>query len=556
MGRHRDRVNNWVWVFPSFLIPLAVSAVAWTNHVAAEGTEVAPNVSFAGSDVSGMSRDEVATVVERREQEFLATPVIIEIGGRRIVTDAGDIGFEYDDQATLEGVVSARHGDGAISEFAAWASTPFREITVEDRFHLDSAIARQRLAAEEFVLESPVEPTLEHAAGVGLRVVPGEDGTGVDTNELIDALSESDVAAGAVEIVAGTEALPPTVSDEEVDALARSLNEQTEHGLLLALDGKEATVAPLRIRRHIHSTAGDGDLRATVDLEELQGEIEAAFPDPSGELVPPVLEIVDGEVVVVEKGSAAPVCCSEESVAAVAELLLDGGSALYQVETRPEDDPTRLAWADGSQIVEPVSEFTTRHACCENRVTNIQTMADAVRGVYLIPGQTLSLNDFIGPRTREKGYLAAGAIRGGHMTDEVGGGVSQFTTTMFNAAYFAGLDLDEYQSHSVYFSRYPFGREATLSMPGPDLVVTNATAYPVLIWPTYDATSITVTMYSTQNVEVVELDQRVSFRNQCRQTATDRQRTFSDGRVVVDTIVAFYRPGDGLDCSGNTIPEP
>jgi vancomycin resistance protein YoaR len=125
---------------------------------------------------------------------------------------------------------------------------------------------------------------------------------------------------------------------------------------------------------------------------------------------------------------------------------------------------------------------------------------------------------------------------------------------MFNAAFFGGLALDEYQSHSVYFSRYPFGREATLSNPWPDLVLTNSTDYPVLIWPTYDDTSITVTLYSTQHIDVVELDQRVTYRRQCRHSEIDRQRTYPDGRVVVDTIEANYRPGDGIDCNGKPIP--
>lgn len=141
------------------------------------------------------------------------------------------------------------------------------------------------------------------------------------------------------------------------------------------------------------------------------------------------------------------------------------------------------------------------------------------------------------------------------MTDEVGGGVSQFITTMFNAAFFAGLELDQYQSHSVYFSRYPFGREATLSNPWPDLVLTNSTNYPVLVWPTYEATSITVTLYSTNHIDVEEIDQRVTYRNQCQHSEIDRQRTYPDGRVVVDTIEANYRPGDGIDCNGNVIPK-
>lgn len=229
---------------------------------------------------------------------------------------------------------------------------------------------------------------------------------------------------------------------------------------------------------------------------------------------------------------------------------------IYMLETRPDDDPTLMAWADGSQVNEVVAEFTTRHACCENRVTNIQTMADRVRGYYMLPGETLSFNDYVGRRTREKGYLPAGAIRGGYMTDEVGGGVSQFTTTMFNAAFFAGLDLDEYQSHSVYFSRYPYGREATLSMPGPDLVLTNSTDYPVLIWPTYDDTSITVSLYSTKHIDVTEVDHRISRRGQCRHSQIDRQRTYPNGLVKVDTIIANYRPADGIDCNGNPIPEP
>ena len=136
-------------------------------------------------------------------------------------------------------------------------------------------------------------------------------------------------------------------------------------------------------------------------------------------------------------------------------------------------------------IVELVGEFTTNHPCCEPRVTNIQRMADLIRGVYILPGETFSVNEFVGPRTRANGFVSAGAIRQGHMVQEVGGGVSQFVTTTFNAAYFAGLDFDEYRSHTIYFSRYPYGREATIGIPYPDLILNNTTDYPILIWNSY-----------------------------------------------------------------------
>jgi vancomycin resistance protein YoaR len=126
---------------------------------------------------------------------------------------------------------------------------------------------------------------------------------------------------------------------------------------------------------------------------------------------------------------------------------------------------------------------------------------------------------------------------------------------MFNAAYFAGLDFVQYQAHSLYFSRYPFGREATISSPAPDLIIENTTEYPVLVWTSYTSSSITVSMYSTKNVEAEQVATRTSRHNQCTYVETDRQRTYSDGRIVIDTFWALYRPADGIDCNGNRIPE-
>jgi vancomycin resistance protein YoaR len=118
------------------------------------------------------------------------------------------------------------------------------------------------------------------------------------------------------------------------------------------------------------------------------------------------------------------------------------------------------------------------------------------------------------------------------------------------------MDFDEYRSHTLYFSRYPYGREATISSPAPDLVMTNTTDHPILIWTSYTDQSITVSMYSTKHVKIAELDQRTSRRGACTHVETDRQRTYPDGRAVVDTFIADYRPAEGIDCNGNQIPPP
>jgi hypothetical protein len=86
--------------------------------------------------------------------------------------------------------------------------------------------------------------------------------------------------------------------------------------------------------------------------------------------------------------------------------------------------------------------------------------------------------------------------------------------------------------------------------------MTNTTEYPILVWTSYTDDSITVSMYSTAHILVEEIDQRTSRRGACTHVETDRQRTYPDGRVVVDTFLADYRPAEGIDCNGNPIPRP
>ena len=555
MARHRARRPSWLWVVPSLLIPLTVAAVAWADHVGSHGDAIAPNVRFAGIDLSGMSADDVADMVSEREDEFLRTPLTLDLGADQITMTAEELGYDYLWADTVDSAISARHGEGPVSEFFSWVTTPLGGVVIEDRYELNADLARQRLSATDLVLTLPVEPEITNQGASYLYTLPGVNGEGIDIEATIEALGTAEIHEGPKTIEVPLAVIEPSVTDEKAQALALALNDKTREGMLAFVEGHHGRIASGQIRNHLTSVVEDGTMTASIDVDGFQGELESVFHKPVGEFTPPHLEVFDGNVTVIAPGETPPICCDRDSVAWAAEHYLDQGSAFYQFKTRSDDDPTVVAWADGSQVNEVVAEFTTRHPCCENRVTNIQTMADALTGVYMVPGETLSLNEFVGPRTRAKGYLPAGAIRGGYMTDEVGGGVSQFVTTMFNAAFFGGLELDEYQSHSVYFSRYPFGREATLSIPGPDLVFTNTTDFPVLIWPTYDANSITVTLYSTKHIEVEELEQRIWRRRQCTSSAIDRQRIYPDGRVVVDTIYANYRPANGIDCNGNVIPQ-
>lgn len=556
VARHRAPQFGWLWGgFGAALLFLFVSG-AWASHIAGAGEFVAPNVRFVGTDLSGASVERAESVVRARSRLVLSSPITIDTGEGLLVLPAAELGFSYSVPDVLDEIRLARYEGGPLTIFINWLSSPTTEVNIEDDISFDPQVARRRLeAAPELTLAFPVEPRLTTSGTNYLYLLEGENGIEIDVGSLIDDLSEVDLTDRHQTIVGEQRDLLPSVSDAYADEIGGRLNDLTATGMEVIVGSSRTTLTTAQLRRHLKPISAEGRVRIAFDIVGLHAELERAINGPVGEFDKPTLDIVDGDIVVVEEGEPAPFCCEAESVRVAAEGILAGGSGPWSLEARESDDATLTAWADGSLIVDKVGEFTTSHSCCQPRVSNIQRMADLVRGTYLVPGESLSLNAKVS-RTRANGFVADGAIRFGRLTNEVGGGVSQFATTIFNAAFFAGLDYDEYRSHSIYFKRYPYGREATVSSPSPDLVIANTTEYPVLIWTSYDSRNITVTVYSTQNVDVVELGQRVSRRGKCTYVETDRERTYDDGRVRVDTVEATYRPAEGLDCNGQPVIPP
>ena len=270
------------------------------------------------------------------------------------------------------------------------------------------------------------------------------------------------------------------------------------------------------------------------------------------------LSIGDGGSVIVEEGRNGTVCCDPASIGGLAAALLTGQTPVpLALKTEAPD------WTADSVsklgIIEPVASFTTNHAAGQARVQNIHRIADIVSGAIIGPDETFSVNDYVGPRTAANGFVPAPIIgENGYFTDELGGGVSQFATTLFNAAFFAGLEITEYQPHGIYISRYPYGREATLDYGNIDLEIHNNTPYGVLIWPSYGESSITVTLYSTHSIDAEQSDQTSEpYSAVCTRVTTTRKRTYVDsGKVELDKFYATYTPDEGVECDGTKLTNP
>jgi vancomycin resistance protein YoaR len=146
-----------------------------------------------------------------------------------------------------------------------------------------------------------------------------------------------------------------------------------------------------------------------------------------------------------------------------------------------------------------------------------------LNGTLVRPGERFSLNGRLGRRTPAKGYLPAPVINGGRLVKGYGGGVSQVSTTTFNAAFFAGVRIEQHTPHSFYISRYPEGREATVSWPDVDQVWTNDTGFGILIRAQISGNDLTVTFLGTKvwDVEAVK-DPGATWCNQGRSSTPAR----------------------------------
>src|SRR5699024_12110754 len=113
-----------------------------------------------------------------------------------------------------------------------------------------------------------------------------------------------------------------------------------------------------------------------------------------------------------------------------------------------------------------------------------------------------SLNGHTGPRGKEQGFVESGIIIDGQAGGAVGGGISQFATTLYNASYFAGMEDVAHTPHSYYISRYPPGREATVFEGAIDLQFKNDSQYPVQIQTSVGGGSVTVKLMGVKTVDV------------------------------------------------------
>ncbi len=573
-GRHFSSVvggdRNWVplALMAAPVVALVLLIGGWAVDTAALSGQVMRNVEVAGRSVGGLGEASLPDVMTEINDEVAERTVVVTSGDRVYETTAGELGLSVDPEATAEAALDAGRDDSLVTRPITWLSSFFSPREVDVHYSVkESQVVAKMLELQGPELLAPHDPTIQ-LGDQGWVPVPGTPGEGVDTNEIVAALPEvaSAGSTDTMEIETDTVEVAPRFTDAQAQELADRANAMTANGLTLTAGESSVEVGAETLRTWIAPTTENGELDLVILPDVVNAALPELFSDLSAEPVDASFDLQGGTPVVIPSKQGIT-CCGPTSPDLVWQALTTGQATVALEVTITEPEITTEA-AEALGIVQPVGGnnawrdgapttagpgFTTYHDCCAPRVTNIHRMADIVRGTVVLPGETFSVNDTVGERTTAKGFVPAGAIAQGEHVDEVGGGVSQFATTTFNAAYFAGLDIPVYQAHSEYFSRYPLGREATMGYPNPDLQFTNDTPYGIMIWTSYTDTSLTVTLYSTPHATGQQTGISEEAEGQCRVVTTTRTRTWPDGRTENDTFRARYRPGPGLNCNGEPI---
>ncbi|CCG04171.1 VanW family protein [Blastococcus saxobsidens] len=501
-GSPRGPRGPW-WRRRTALVPaglLAVLAAAYGVDLLAASGEIPRNTVVAGVDVGGLAPARAAQLLE----EELAPRVVAD----HTVTAADVTGTLSPATAGITLDV-ARTVDAAEDQpLNPWTRlvTVFSDREVEPVITgEETALAAQIEGIAAQVDRAPQDATIA-IEGTTPSVVEPADGRALDRDGAAEAITDA-LASGGDPSVPIELPVDVTRVDVDVQEAERVLEETVTPALsapvrVVSQDGGTSAEVPVEaIAAALTFTPqDDGELAVGLDAPALQaalGDELGAFGTPAQDAR---FEVSGGAVTVVPSVDGTGIAPAQ-LVEQLLPVLDDEAPRSVTAELGPVPAEFTTAEAEALGIREEISSFTTRIGNPASG-ENIRVVAKEVDGAVIMPGETFSLNGFTGPRGTAQGYVEAGVINNGEFTTAVGGGISQFATTMFNAVFFAGLEDVFHKPHSYYISRYPAGREATVYYDSIDLTWRNDGDTGVYVDTAWTPESLTVTFYGTERYEI------------------------------------------------------
>jgi vancomycin resistance protein YoaR len=491
--------NEWIAILVRTLV--AVLVLGGGYYLAAQylGGRIPNGTAVEGVDLGGQSPDAARDLLEDRLEPMATDDVVVDVEGDTFTLDPAQAGLALDLDSTLAGITEVSYDPRVMWDRITDEGTDLPLKVRVDRPALERAVGE---LADDVRVE-PREGTVWFSLGEA-RSTASEPGRELDVDLTSDAIEtawpQTNRVTGALTTT------DPELTQAEIERFVEEVAGPAVNGPIRIEVGDETSeVSPNQIARLLTVTESpEHTLGLELDtegvLEIVSGQLEATAESPLNA----GLALEDGQVVKT-KARAGKVVDEEQLVVEFDKALAKEGKhrvvEVSTTEVKPEiTDADAEAW--------DISEMSTFRSAFpggpENadRTENIRVGLRHVNGTVVMPGETFSLANTLAPITPARGYVEAGVISDGRLVKGIGGGLSQVSTTVLNAAWDAGVQLVEFHPHSYYIPRYPVGKEATIAVGVLDNRWTNDTDTPILIETYIEGTEIVMTFWGDRRYQV------------------------------------------------------
>jgi vancomycin resistance protein YoaR len=480
------------------LLSVVATAIVLGLVFAGSPTTLAKGVTIDGVDVGGLHASAARALLEKRSAAVANRPVIFVAGGQRFAIRPAELGVEPDWKAAVN--AAQRQGDGFgpirgfrridVQVFGADVTPPTRVLNGALEYKLGLLAGKVNRAPRDAAVVR---------RGRNIVVVPARAGLVLDRHAaeltLVRSLASIDRTAARVNLPLRVQ--QPRVRAAALAPAARQARVALSAPVRLQLGKTRWLIQPRRIAQlldlpaHGRTSLKIGGPAADAWVAGLGRRVEKPAQDAT-------FAVHGGRVSVVPAKPGIRLD-AVGTAAALLQAALKRQPDLRIARLPVQESEAKLSTdaARAMHITASVSNYTTLYGGIPNRIHNVELVAHLVDGTLIAPGATFSFNQTTGDRNAAKGFLEAPVIVNGELTTGLGGGVCQVSTTVFNAAFEAGLKIVERTNHALYISHYPQGRDATVDYPSVDLKFVNDTGNWLLLRTFVSSSSLTVGLYGT-----------------------------------------------------------
>ena len=457
-------------------------------------------VSIAGLDVGRLTHEEAAAKLTAQVQRAAAKPITLTSDTKNWPFVPSDVGTAIDVSGSVDKAASLGRAGNIVDNLLDRFALYFSPRTVGLSGTVDSVLLDALITGVAKKLDNPPVNAGVTVKGNKVTVVDGTDGLVVDQVVLRGSLKSLLFSLHSTDLPVPTKVLAPAIQAANTSTAVAQVTTMVGGNVKLKLDDQSWSLSPEKVAAALEfRTEGQGDASRLVPY--LSAKKLSAFLKSVGTAVKREPKgatwQTDGKTATLIAARTGRQLDTEATAAALTAAALKTSSRVATAQVKESQPNRSTEKAKSMGVVTKIGSYTTEFGGSAGRRHNVARAGELISGTLLAPGEEFDFNTVVGARTEANGFKTAPAIIGGKLEDTLGGGICQVSTTLFNAVFFAGLDVTARTNHSIYISHYPKGRDATVSWGGPEFRFRNDTANWILIKAASGEGSLTFVLYGT-----------------------------------------------------------